>query len=108
MKNLAINTIVIFGLLFSLPVLAMDLKQAKALGLVGEQANGYLGLVQDSAEAEGLVKEINSKRKVKYQQIAQKNATKLSVVQELAGKKAMEKTPEGQFVRKASGSWVKK
>ena len=87
---------------------ALDLGSAKSQGLVGEQANGYLGVVKDAPGVNALVNDINSRRKAHYQQIAQKNGTSLNVVEALAGKKAIEKTPRGQYVRDPSGNWLKK
>lgn len=87
---------------------AIDLQEAKAKGLVGEQANGYLGLVKANAAAEAMMNEINSLRKQEYQSIAQRNKTELSVVEKLAGKKAIEKTPAGQYIKLPSGQWRKK
>lgn len=93
-----------------LPVWAASLDHAKAQGLVGEQANGYLGVVAANAPADvkALVADINGKRKNEYQSIAKRNNTSLQAVEALAGKKAVELTPAGQYVRLPSGDWVKK
>jgi len=98
------------GLGWSAPSWAIDLQAAKAQGLLGEQPNGYLGLVKANAPADvtALMKHINAQRKQEYQSIAQKNQTKLQVVEALAGKKAIERTPNGQYIRLPSGKWVKK
>lgn len=98
------------GLGWSTSSWAMSLQDAKAQGLLGEQPNGYLGLVKAGAAAEvkALMDDINAKRKQEYQAIAKRNGTELNVVETLAGKKALEMTPAGQFVRLPSGEWVKK
>ena len=90
-------------------VFAADLQQAKSDGLVGEQLNGYLGLVSSdvSADVRALVKDVNTKRKAKYKSIAEKNSTSLETVELLAGKKAIEKTRSGNYVQTAAG-WKKK
>lgn len=90
-------------------VFAVDLQQVKSKGLVGEQLNGYLGVVSTDANAEvrDLVIDINAKRKSKYQSIAEKNSTSLETVELLAGKKAIEKTQSGNFIQTATG-WKKK
>ncbi len=86
-----------------------DLRSAKAAGQIGEQPNGYLGIVTSaSGDVQALVKTINLKRKDVYQKIAGKNGTSLNAVEQMAGKKAMAKTPSGQFVRSASGAWQRK
>jgi uncharacterized protein YdbL (DUF1318 family) len=87
---------------------ALDLRTAKAQGYVGEQANGYLGIVKNAAGVEELVSDINSRRKAEYRDIAQRNGTSLEVVEALAGKKAIEKTPSGQYIRDPSGNWIRK
>jgi len=87
---------------------ALELEAAKAQGLVGEQSDGYLGSVQPSAESNALVASINEQRKVKYLEIATKNGTSLTDVEALAGKKAMEMTAPGGFIRVGAGAWKKK
>jgi len=89
---------------------AETLDGAKAKGLIGEQADGYLGVVtsQVPADVVALVKDINSKRKDKYKEIAKKNGTDVKAVEVLAGQKAIELTPGGQFVKLSGQSWQKK
>lgn len=90
-------------------VFAVDLQQVKSEGLIGEQLNGYLGVVSSDADADvrGLVVDVNAKRKAKYQSIAEKNSTSLETVELLAGKKAIEKTQAGNYIQTATG-WKKK
>jgi uncharacterized protein YdbL (DUF1318 family) len=94
----------------SAAVWAASLEQAKSQGLVGEQADGYLGVVAANAptDVKALVADVNQKRKQKYEAIAQRNKTSLDAVEALAGKKAIDRTPAGQYVRPPSGQWVKK
>jgi len=87
---------------------AADLHQAKAAGQVGEQINGYLGIVSNAPGVPALVQSINQQRRAIYQSIAQKNGTSLQAVESLAGQKAISKTPSGQYVQSASGAWVRK
>ena len=101
-------TLLLFSLLLICqPALALDLQTAKAQGLVGETISGYLAPVKATAEAKKLVNDINGKRKQHYQKIAKSNKTPLSTVEQLAGKKAIAKTPAGQFIQ-VNGSWQKK
>jgi len=102
--------VMLVGLGYTSPSWAIDLQAAKLQGLVGEQPNGYLGSVKGkpSPDVVALVNEINSARKQEYQSIAQRNNTQLDVIEKLAGKKAIEKTPSGQFIRLPSGEWIKK
>ena len=98
----------------SLPVLAMTLQQAmaalsnaKAQGLVGEQANGYLGVVQNSSDAADIVKLINDARRAEYARLAQQTNIAVADVEAMAGKKAIERTSAGHFIL-LDGNWVKK
>jgi len=87
---------------------AADLQSAKAAGYVGEQPNGYLGIVPGApGDVPALVNSINSQRRAAYQNIAQSNGTSLSAVEQLAGQKAIAKTPAGQYVL-SGGAWVRK
>ena len=102
------------GLGMSLPVLALNLNQAsaalgqaKASGQVGEKPTGYLGVVTPGGQAAEIARLINEARRAEYQQVAKKNAIPLGDVEVLAGKKALEKTPSGQFIQ-SGGQWVRK
>jgi uncharacterized protein YdbL (DUF1318 family) len=75
--------------------------------MVGETMTGYLAPVKATPEVQKLVQEINAKRKAMYQKIAKRNGTSLQAVEQLAGKKAIDKTPPGQFVNLGKG-WRKK
>jgi len=75
--------------LFSLPVSALDLDQARAQNLVKETASGYLKVEKPSAEVDALVKKINAGRKNAYKKIAEKQGVSLEVVEQTAGQKLM-------------------
>jgi len=94
----------------SIAVADSPLTQPKADGLIGEQANGYLGLVTQNAPADikKLVSETNAKRKAGYQQIAAKQGTSLAEVEKVGGNTAIEKTLKGNYVQDANGTWRKK
>ncbi|MGD8236159.1 MAG: YdbL family protein [Chromatiales bacterium] len=100
-------TVLILSLLLASPALALDLDSAKARGLVGENANGYIGAVQSSGEVNALVNSINTQRKAHYQEISRKNGTPLGTVEKLAGEKLINRAPRGQYINRGSG-WVKK
>ncbi|WP_354624691.1 YdbL family protein [Psychromonas sp. MME2] len=104
MKKLAL----LLSLLMSFSALALDLSEAKELGLIGEKKNGLLGVVKESSEAATLVKEINEKRLVEYKKIAAKNSMSLEQVAILAGDKTISKTAPGQYIENSSGQWVVK
>ena len=89
---------------------AVGLDAAKQQGLVGEQANGYLGSVAGapSAEVSALIKDVNARRRAKYQQIATKNSISMADVEALAGEKAIARTASGNYIKPAAGGWRKK
>jgi len=86
------------------------LTQPKADGLIGEQVNGYIGLVAEDvpANVRQLVKEVNARRKAGYQEIATKQGASLEDVERVGGNTAIEKTLPGNYVRDANGVWRKK
>ena len=89
---------------------ALTLGEAKAQGLVGETRTGYLGIVSGKKprEVQALMKDVNQKRKQKYQGIAKRNGTSLQTVEVLAGKTAIKKTRSGHYIQLPSGKWTKK
>ncbi len=93
----------------TLPAFAIDLEQAKREGLVGERADGDLGLVVEQAPADvvSLVSDINERRLVEYRRIATANGISLAEVQALAGKKAIERTRPGDWIMTSDG-WRQK
>ena len=109
MRSLLHVAIAAAALLLALPAVASPLDEAKAAGQLGEQADGYLGLPPGAPQsAETLRDEINGERKSRYDAIAKKNGTSADAVAALAGKKLIERTPEGQWVRSPGGEWVRR
>lgn len=88
--------------------LALDLDAAKGQGLVGEQPNGYLGVVKATPEAVELVADINARRREAYERIARENGITLDQVANLAGQKAIERSAAGIYIRTPDGQWVTK
>ena len=90
------------------PAFAMSVEEAKTKGLVGEKANGYLGVVNPgSQEAQSLTNEVNNKRRQAYEDIAARNRTQLDAVEALAGEKAIQNTKPGHYVE-GPGGWTRK
>jgi len=95
--------------------IALDAKSAvdaaKAQGVVGEQADGFLGFVKPSSDTalKAAVQEINDGRAALYRQAAAKNG----VSAEAAGGSAyttivQAKLKPGEYYKPAGGGWVKK
>jgi uncharacterized protein YdbL (DUF1318 family) len=97
-------------LAFSPAAWAITLQEAKQQGVVGEQRDGYLGLVNSaaSAEVQALIDQVNRERRERYQQIAQQNGISVAQVQALFFEQAVEATQAGHYLQNASGGWVKK
>ncbi len=105
-----------FILLFSLslPALALNLNEAmsalssaKASGQIGEQPDGYLGVVSPGGQAAEIAAQINQARRAEYQKLATQNGIQRSDVEAIAGQKALERTPTGQYIQ-VQGQWRKK
>jgi len=89
---------------------AADLKTAKEQGWVGEQNNGYLGLVKSDAPADmkALVADVNGQRKAQFAQIATKNGIAEAEAAKVFAREAAERTLPGNFIQNPAGAWVKK
>ena len=114
MKRYNWITVVFMALLLSMSItnvaMASPLTAPKAAGLIGEQADGYIGYVSSNvpADVRSLVEDTNAKRKAGYQSIAQKQGTSLAEVEKVGGNTALEKTLPGDYIRGANGVWAKK
>lgn len=98
--------------LWQSPASAADdaLDNARTAGFLGEQADGYVGLVNPSAPPStvALMNEINTKRKAKYQQIASQNGTSVEAVQALIVPKIRDSLRPGWYYMNESGQWLQK
>lgn len=84
---------------------------AIARGEVGEQIDGYLGIVDGANPSElvrASVRDINIQRRDLYKSAADRGNVETSVYAALAGEKQLKKAPRGAFVKDASGVWKKK
>jgi uncharacterized protein YdbL (DUF1318 family) len=83
---------------------------AKAAGTVGEQADGYLGFVNGSADGAttAAVNEINAGRANVYAQTAAKSGVTRDAAGQATGAQLIAKMPSGQYIKPMGGSWTKK
>lgn len=84
---------------------------AKARGEVGEQIEGYLGVVDGASPSSAVrnaMAEINIARKAVYTQAASKSGQPATVFAQLTGEKQIKKAASGQFVKDSSGVWKRK
>lgn len=85
--------------------------RAKAEGVVGEQWDGYLGLVHGNAEEDvrAAVQVINWGRSLVYGQAAERNKVAVTVAGIAAFKAFIEaRIPPGEVYQNDQGVWVKK
>ena len=104
----------LLALLLSAPALALSLNEAmsalptaKAAGQLGEQPDGYLGVVAAGGNAAEIARQINQARRDEYQRLARENNIQQRDVESMAGKKALERTPAGQYIM-INDVWMKK
>lgn len=90
-------------------VLAADLGQLKAQGMVGERLDGYLQLMNPGApkDVKDLVNSINAQRQAAYANIAKQNNVTPAQVGVLTAPKAIASSPPGTPIQTKSG-WTKK
>ncbi len=84
---------------------------AKARGEVGEQIDGYLGIVSGkspSAAVRRALQEINIGRKSVYTERARQENVTVEAMAASIGVKQLQKARPGEAVRDASGNWKTK
>ena len=85
------------------------LEQAKKDGVIGEQADGYLGFVKGEGpdEVEEAMDEVNAQRRKVYKDSAAKKGTDVKTFATVVGKRQMDKEPKGRWIKTDKG-WVQK
>jgi uncharacterized protein YdbL (DUF1318 family) len=82
---------------------------AKVSGTVGEQADGYLGIVAGGdAALRSAVAEINTGRAAAYKDIAAKTGVTPEAAGQATAKQLYARLAPGQFWKPLDGGWVKK
>ena len=91
------------------PASARPLENERHAGLVGDQADGYLGIVSGGTPALAQqVSAINNERRAMYAKIAAEKATSVDAVGAIFGEQLYQQAPSGEFFRGANGAWAKK
>jgi uncharacterized protein YdbL (DUF1318 family) len=80
-----------FILAFAASAWALDLQSARSQGLVAEQPDGYIKAIDQGSEVNGLVNEVNSKRKKEYERISKEKGQSVDVVGRLAAEQLKNK-----------------
>lgn len=89
---------------------AIDIRDAKAQGLVGEANNGYLAAVHTpaSAEVRALIADVNAKRKARFDVTAKKTGATVVQVAYRFYELAVQRTAPGNYYQDGNGRWKKK
>jgi uncharacterized protein YdbL (DUF1318 family) len=89
---------------------AIDIRDAKAQGLVGEANTGYIAAVTSpaSAEVRALIADVNAKRKAEFEATAKKTGAETDQVASRFYELAVQKTAPGGYYQDSSGRWKKK
>ena len=83
---------------------------AKAQGIVGEQADGFLGFVSGSGDAalQAAVREINAGRAEVYREAAQRTGATPAAAGVAAFQQIQARIPSGQYYRPPYGGWTRR
>jgi uncharacterized protein YdbL (DUF1318 family) len=83
---------------------------AKSQGVVGEQGDGFLGLVHGSADpaVSAAMAEINAGRTRAYADIAAKTGVSQAAAGEATARQLIDRLPPGAYYKPLGGSWTRK
>lgn len=87
------------------------IEAAKDACVIGEQADGYLGVIESSKASEELKRDVranNQQRKAIYAEFAERNGLTIEVAAALFAERNVNQAPSGQCVRDEGGTWLKK
>jgi uncharacterized protein YdbL (DUF1318 family) len=116
MKNRIFSAVFAVGALIATAAGAVDqngpIDTAMAAGIVGEQADGYLGFVRPPTSAQTdlqrRVNEVNIRRRGVYIQVARDSGETLDRVALLQALRQITKTPAGEYFQDLTDTWCAK
>ncbi len=108
MKIRFITLLALWGMLAATPALALDLREARSAGQVGELPTGYVAAIVETPEVKALVADVNAKRKQEYTRISGQNGQPVDVVAKLAAQQVITNLPAGSPYKASDGSWKKR
>ncbi|MBI4403487.1 MAG: YdbL family protein [Deltaproteobacteria bacterium] len=85
-----------------------QIAEMKDKGLIGEQPDGYLGVIKAEGEARAVVDAENRDRREEYEKRASSQGKTVDVLAKVLGEARIRDEKPGRFVRTESGEWVKK
>lgn len=116
MKNRIFSAVFAVGALIATAAGAVDqngpIDTAMAAGIVGEQADGYLGFVRAPTSAQTdlqrRVNEVNIRRRGVYVQVARDTGETLDRVALLQALRQISKAPAGEYFQDLADTWCAK
>jgi hypothetical protein len=84
---------------------------AKAKCIVGEQTDGYLGIIDNAKADEALrreVRSVNQQRKAVYADLAARNGVTIEQAAQVTAERLLNTAPSGHCIQSPDGGWVKK
>jgi uncharacterized protein YdbL (DUF1318 family) len=87
--------------------LALDLKTAKDKGLLGEERDGYVAVVESPAgdDVRRLVRKINKQRTASYRNQSLEQGTPERIIRERAFRNIFQDMPSGHYFKNENGEW---
>lgn len=82
--------------------------ELKDKGLIGEQSDGFLGVVEDKEGASAIVAEENADRRNVYSERAKSQGQTLDIFSAVIGSAKTRDEESGRFIRSSTGKWLKK
>ncbi len=86
------------------------IEDAKSKCIVGEQSDGYLGVVDGAAASDAVrreVRAINQQRKAFYAELAAKNGVTIEDAAALTAERLVNNASSGECVQTPDGTWAK-
>lgn len=87
------------------------IESAKTECVIGEQNDGYIGVVSGAEASQSLqreIKSINLQRKAAYANLAKRNGVTIDDAAMLTAERLINNAPAGHCVQDESGTWIEK
>lgn len=109
-------TLVLAALVTTVSIADIDSMRARApriaelkdQGAIGEQPDGYLGVIKPGGDAQSVVDAENADRKAEYSTRAKSQGQSVEVLARVLGEARIRQEKDGRMIRKESGGWSKK
>lgn len=105
---IGLQSTIVFADINSMRARLPKIVELKDKGLVGEQADGYLGVVEDKEGASAVVAEENADRKGVYSDRAKAQGQSVEVFGAVIGGAKTRDEQPGRFIKNSAGKWMKK